>query len=539
MKVKISKRNFIGIAVLAAIFAAMFGEGWYLTCEYESSFSVFALPKLSNNIFYVLFGIVSFFLFAGLIYCFKSIIDKNGIKIDINNSKKVNLLRFLLIFGLFEIVYLVVLFCCYPGFFNYDGMFQTVQVLYDEVPYNAHHPLLHTLIEGGIIKLGYKLHNEDLTLGVFLYNAFQMTMCAVTFSYVVEYIKIRFKSKFLHIFSIIYFAIHPTVIMFAMSTTKDIFCYLALLIAIIKIYDLYAKFSVDKDGRIIDYISISICLFLSAMIRKNIVYALVVFTVFAVILAKKHRVKILIALVAAIMLSQVFNTGLTRIFHAKEASFNEALSVPYQQLNRVYIVKGPEAFTEEELALLFTYADESNLHTYDPVMADYSKATFGFYYDDVISKDKGTFVRLWFKKGIENPGTYIESFLYNTYQAWYPLTRTKEYKKNRYYDVTVWNEEYSKPLVSKVYDTVIDYAYCGFDKFPVYRLIFLTGLYMWITLYVAWDSIMRQKKGTLITVALIGFVTLTNFIGPVSDIRYYLILFYALPVLIGMCRGNR
>ena len=86
--------------------------------------------------------------------------------------------QWLLAGGILYGCYLTLLICCYPGFYNYDMGNQLPQIMYPEVPFTAHHPLLHTIVGGGIITIGYHLRSVDLTFGVFLYNAVQMAICA-------------------------------------------------------------------------------------------------------------------------------------------------------------------------------------------------------------------------------------------------------------------------------------------------------------------------------------------------------------------------
>ena len=72
-------------------------------------------------------------------------------------------LKFFLILFLF---YLPFLLLSFPGNLCYDVIGQIEQVLAGS--YSAHHPLLHTLIVGGFVKLGQRLFSSAET-GLFLY----------------------------------------------------------------------------------------------------------------------------------------------------------------------------------------------------------------------------------------------------------------------------------------------------------------------------------------------------------------------------------
>ena len=130
--------------------------------------------------------------------------------------------QWLLAGGILYGCYLLLLIACYPGFYNYDIGNQLPQIMYPEVPFTAHHPLLHTIVGGGIITIGYHLRSVDLTFGVFLYNVVQMAVCASCFSYAVVFLYRKTGNRILAVLSELFYILCPPVVMFAMSTTKDV-----------------------------------------------------------------------------------------------------------------------------------------------------------------------------------------------------------------------------------------------------------------------------------------------------------------------------
>ena len=62
----------------------------------------------------------------------------------------------------------------FPGSFAYDVPFQLEQVFTDS--YSTHHPLLHTLLMGSLVKLGH--HFGNINLGAALYTLVQMAVMA-------------------------------------------------------------------------------------------------------------------------------------------------------------------------------------------------------------------------------------------------------------------------------------------------------------------------------------------------------------------------
>lgn len=534
---KIKHINIIYIC-LAILLGAMFGTGWYLTNTYGSDFFAFSLPALNATWGYIVASFIMAMILFPTFTFVDHLINKYGKGMSFGAQEKFSIKRFLIIFAIIEVVYVLILILSYPGYFVYDGGNQLIQVLYDETPYSAHHPLFHTLLFGWIVKIGYKIYPKDLSFGIFLYNLFQMTLCGLSFSYVIEFIRRTFKNKILYIFSIIYFAIHPTIIIFAMATTKDIICYLGVLLGFVFIYEIIGTLREEKTVKIYKYILALVFLMIAVLTRKNVGYAIVLFALITLIFQKKGRLKITLLMIGSVILGSLINAGLNKAFSAEEASMNEALSIPYQQINRVYIIKGEAAFDSQELEYLYSICDKDNLFAHDPTMADYSKTTFGFYYDDVISKDKVRFFKFWAKKGIENPGTYIEAFLYTTYQGWYPFTINKDCKGPRYYDITGFNEEwgteYHGGKYNFMYRLIEGIRFCEYSKIPVVRLIFQTGSYFALFLLGLAICLANKKKEESMVLLLILSIIATNLMGPVADVRYYLILFYLCPLILGM-----
>lgn len=446
--------------------------------------------------------------------------------------------QWLLAGGILYGCYLILLICCYPGFYNYDMGYQLPQIMYPEVPFTAHHPLLHTIVGGGIITIGYHLQSVDLTFGVFLYNAVQMAICASCFSYAIVSMYRKTGSRVLAVLSELFYILCPPVVMFAMSTTKDVACYAFLLVAVLKVCEIYTDLNAQKQPPRRQWITTGTLLCLSSLLRNNIVYALPFAAVLAVILVAYGRKQQILFWTVMILLPFVMNKGMILAVNATPGSAAEALSVPFQQIARVYVDKGESAFTREELDYLYTCIDPGDFEMYDPIIADQIKTAF-WRHLDVIMADKGKALKFWIKKGLQYPGCYIESFLDNTYQAWYPLTSLHDRKNNRYFDITYWNEEYASPKVPEIYNFYTAMKEDSYVKWPVFRLFCVTGtmfITLLVSLFYAW---WRRDKSVGISLFMTLLVAGTCMCGPVSDIRYYLILFELFPILLGYLNGKK
>lgn len=523
------KRKCIIVGILAFILTLMQVLGWQISMDYGSSvhqsaffqnIGVLTVPQC------ILWGIIEWVVFFVLLSAAFAVADRCGKKIALTNHKKYIWIVF---WGVLFAVWLVFLWGCYPGFFNYDMGNQMVQVMYEEVPYNAHHTLVHTLFGGGLITLGYRLRDVDLTLGMLMYNGVQMLMCSGCLAFSVGYILKRTGSKVAAALAFIFYAICPPVVMFAMSTTKDVLCYSFLVVALVQMLELYEDLAKGLKVSWKRWVIIGIWLSISALIRKNIIYAVVVFAVFSILTFKKEWKRQILLFASVVLVYFVVNHALESALNAIPGSVNEALCVPYQQIARLYNEVGPEAFTEEEYELLSTLLPPDALYYYDPVMGDYTKANFSVGIE-TLKANPWPYVGLWLKKGLEYPQIYLESILYNTYQAWYPGTQVLERRRIRYFDISDWQYQYGAPHwqgLFTFYEKIHHGEYIGW---PVVRLLFATGTMFWGAIITWFYGMWRRDKGVILTYLFVILTCGTTFLGPVSDVRYYLQLFYLFPV---------
>lgn len=543
---KPDKRNLVLAGLLALILSLLQISGWQISMDYGSSFhqsAFFQNIGLLTPIQCIIWFIIEFcIVFFCILFCFQ-LAEKKQCCLQPSPRKLSAFFqtfrpKWLLVFSMLYVIWLFFLWGCYPGFYNYDGGNQLVQVMYDEVPYDAHHPLLHTLFSGGIITLGYHLNNTDLTLGVFLHNMIQMAICAACLTYALFYIAKRTANYVLMILSFAFYALCPPIVMLAMSTTKDVLCYSFFLVAILQLQQLYEKCRSDASQSKIDWIRPGIFLLLSCLIRKNIIYAIVIYSVVALCFFCYQRKKQCLLYLSVIILYFIIDNFLLFALDAIPGSINEMFSVPYQQMARLYVEEGKDAFTEEEYILLSQIVPPDALTCYDPVMGDHTKINFypGL---ETLLENKWEYIKFWIKKGFEYPKIFLDSFLYNTYQAWYPWTTNLEYRYNRYFDITGWQTEYGRPNWQGLYNYYTAVSTGSYTQYPVIRLLFSTGTMFWAAIIAFFYCIWRKHTPAVLALLLVLLVCATCFLGPVADVRYYLILFYLLPVCISFfCRGG-
>lgn len=113
--------------------------------------------------------------------------------------------------------YVPMLLLMLPGSFAYDVPFQLEQVFTGR--YSTHHPLLHTLLLGGCVKLGRAL--GSINLGAALYTVLQMTGLAACFALACASVARQSGARAARR-SAVFFAAYPLHMMMAVNATKDV-----------------------------------------------------------------------------------------------------------------------------------------------------------------------------------------------------------------------------------------------------------------------------------------------------------------------------
>lgn len=534
------KRKRIVVFVLAALFAVLQIAGsrisvYYNTTVHRSNFAQYiGASGIRCVIWYFLFFAV---LYVGIGQFFTLLEKTEDSPAEKSDDEKGNLILWIIFSILLFLCWLPCYTASYPGFYNYDAFSQVPQALYEEVPYSAHHPLLHTLLMGKIIAFGYH-HGTDLNSGIALHSVFQMLVCAVSLSFVLCYIRKVVRLRWMTMLSFCYFAFFPPVPMFAMSTTKDTLFSVLLLFVVIFLHDMCQDMSAffHSGWRIFVFWGtvLLMCLF-----RKNGVYAFLCLVPFFVLLQRRYAKQVLVLCCVIIFSYFIADKCLIRMLNAERGSTEEMLSVPMQQVARVYNDYGKAAFSEEELSLIYAGISEEDLLGYNPFLSDSIKNYFDY---SVIQNNRLTFFKLWIEKGIRYPKTYIRAFLDNTYQAWYPWTSIIKKPgdiQTDYFEMDMCAGGYrdsKMPGLLQFYNKIATEFY--YQKIPGLRLLFSPGAMLWVAIFTFGYALYRKKYPVMISGLLILFYCLTVLAGPVSLVRYYLILFYAFPVCIGYCLEN-
>lgn len=335
--------------------------------------------------------------------------------------------RMLIIFSLIVICWTIVLLGVYPGYFCYDAPSQYEDYINGNI--NDWHPPIHTVFLGFIISTVSAI-TKSYNMGIFAYTFLQILITAACFTYCISFLEKQKISKIIRIISIIYYAIFPTVVMFVMCNTKDIFFSAVVIISMIMALEALQnkeKFLKSRG----EQAKLILIIFLAIILRKNAIYAYIPFLIIFG-LAFKNK-KILIPIIGVVVSYLIYTILIYGIFKIENKRNVEAFSVPLQQIARVYNYNY-ENLTQEEIDTIHEFITDEQIKEYLPECSDPLKV---IYLDEF---GKGRFIKLWFQIGIKNIGTYIDSFLANTLGYWYPDTIVDGYNKR---DPMLYSEETS------------------------------------------------------------------------------------------------
>ncbi|WP_026650865.1 DUF6020 family protein [Butyrivibrio proteoclasticus] len=429
-----------------------------------------------------------------------------------------------------------VLLAEFPGFFVYDAQDELNEVL--TRTFTTHHPLLHVLLLGGTITLIHKI-SGSWNAGIFLYIVLQMLVITWIFAYVITFLKKRGVGKKYRIFWLLFYGLFPTIVMYTLCSSKDgLFSALLLLLTVflVQLFEDPQEFLASKT-RVAAFVATAV---LMPCFRHNGFYAYLVFVPIAIaFLWKKKSIKLTTILAGPIVLYLVVNLALSSLFGATGTTHHqEILTVPIMQLARSYKYDR-DSMSEEDIKTLTSYIPEENLNLYTDKVSDLVKVDFN---NDLYEANSRDFWDLWFKMLKKSPGTYLNAWLLTCYGYFYPPASFDVYKGTSmftftYEDNCYFGYEVELPGERHSFIPIIDkfYRYISIGTFPkdapIPALIFAPGLWLIVYLFVFCYRICRKKKNGVLPFLPMVLTCLTVMLGPTYLVRYVVILWFNLPLL--------
>lgn len=433
------------------------------------------------------------------------------------------------------ICWLPTLLSLFPGAFSYDAYEEWQQVKNGVI--TSHHPVLHVLFLGGLVEGFYTL-TGSYNVGIAIYSVIQMALLACALSYSVCFLREIKMPRIVQYGTLIFYGISPVIGLFSISATKDVLFTAAELLFFI--FCIRILFNRDKFFEKKGWKAGFVVAALGTMIlRNNGLYVAVIMLLIFAVICRKYWKKYLLLMVAVIVPYILYAGPVYQALDVTKGGVQEMLSVPIQQMARVYH-SGAGEMALEDLETLYKYLPKENLEAYKSTVADPVKTGFnGEYFRD----NKAEFVKLWAKLLVENPLTYVNSFLTNTVDFWYPNAVVDGYQdaygRSSYFDYRV--AEPGEEVV--IFDSLhAVYEAISWDKEaqtkPLAFFMLSPGWYF-VCVLVTIAYFLYSRRYQMVLVSLIFVLSfLTVLLGPMALVRYVLIFYFGIPLLVALCFGK-
>ena len=492
---------------------------------------------------WIIIFILSLYFTPFICFAWKGI-EKLWIDGEITAEKETNVRKrkeFLLYWLVIFLCWIPVFLAFYPGAFVYDATDEYVQVA--TRTFTTHHPLAHVLLLGGMVCAGNKLF-DSYNIGIAMYTICQMAVLSGVFSYTVCYIKRKINHRYITLATVLFYGLFPVIPMYAVCSAKDGIFTAAFLLVVIKMLQFLedaSSFGKNKGNVIVSILAAVVMM----LFRNNGMYAYVVWIPVISILSlflkkdKKDILKIVVLMVVSVLLFVGTSKILTIVTKADASESQEIMTVPIQQMVRTYQY-APETYSEDEQEILYEIIPQEDLHLYNARISDLVKSKFN---NAVFNADKGKYLRLWAKIGMRKPMIYLNAWLMTSYGYWYPDAVINVYGGNAVYTFTYQDSSYfgfeteypgvrdSKfPWLEEQYRRISLELYQ--QKIPGVSMLFSPGFLFWVYVFCFVYFLQKGKWNQVVAFGGIFLLWATVILGPTYLVRYVLILWFALPVLL-------
>lgn len=515
---KLNKRQKKYSFVLAIIISAMLSVGSIVGLYTNEVTLIFT----TKNVIYAI-G-----CFSGLLIIFYKLLGfifKKSKKVNlVENHEKMKLKTFLIIIAVIFAGDLLYFIRFYPAIMTPDSYY--VIHYANNFIMSDFHTFGHTWFFGIFFHLGKLLFNS-LNAAVAFSMIIQMLCMSTIFATAIKYFYNKGLNKNVCILLTIFFALSPLHTYYSVTLWRDIMFGGSFVIMLICLYEFVSCKDKIKPSYIILFI---IGALIMLFFRNNGIYVYLFCIPFIIIIMKDKRIKMSILTIAIACFYFIVKGPVFNYFNVEKSTTVEAFSIPLQQIARVVASnKDINAEDEDYLKNLFKDYDEVAIE-YKPYISDPIKRETR---NDVLSDNKGSFLKTYLNLFVKYPNIYIEAYLSQTLGYWYPDVI---YNSTGGETSSIFEGEnvYSSPLTSQWYNRLIDKTVSR--KIPLSNFIWSLGT-QFIILLISFTITMylENKKYLLCYVPLFGLWLSMMAATPVfCELRYVYGLFTCMPFLLVM-----
>ena len=407
------RRKLIYSSILSFLLTIMLAIGWI----YDELGGIKALHG-NNLVLLVLISILVFivFLSVGNLLFDRCCLQNNRIRRK-NKCWYLQILEmhpFLTAFITLLVLYIPYLIMSYPAIFMSDTKDSICDGIGISVRPTTHHTFAYIKLIALLINGGHAI-TGSWNVSAAIASAVQFTLLISIISYGI-YVLIKYAEvpSIYASFLIIYYAINPRIVNYMCVLTKDIYYVAFFYLFLISIFFIY------KQGlNIKNLIIATISLLGVTLFRKDGIYV-AVFSLVALLffISKRDKKYIVLLITFIVAFSACLNVFVEDVLQIPSGSKREMLSIPLQQMGR-YVNEYPKEINETQQQIILENFSFSTLedmgNSYNPSLSDPIKNSFEYKSNDIF--------KVWLQLGLKRPGVYIESFLANYYQYFYPFSQ--------------------------------------------------------------------------------------------------------------------
>ncbi|MDY5348738.1 MAG: DUF6020 family protein [Candidatus Ventricola sp.] len=431
--------------------------------------------------------------------------------------------------------WLPVWLCFFPANIGYDFAGEYNQHVAGE--YSSLHPLLHSVIQNGIITLCE--HLVSRTFGLFLLTLLQVLCLSAALAACCTFAQRRGAPAWALCAMTAFFALHPIFSVLAVSTTKDTMFAAALIAYSLLLFELLEA---PDEGlaRKRCWAALIVLAVLTALLRNNGAFALAFSLPAFIIAARGHRRQAALLSAAAVAASVGVFALLSAAMDCQPMSSRQLLSLPAQQLVRAYNLS--PSLTDEDRAEIESWYLTNEGLVLLPHLADPAK---GYLDNDRLEAEgSGAFLSLWARHAGDSLHQYIEAFLMLNVGSWYPddVSHAQIYPEQR------WQGQgylYLCPTGTTQQGFTVSCHLPGvrsflqricssnrYQRVPLISLLFCPAIFFWALIFVCAALVARRQARLLPAVLAVLGLWFSYLLGACTLPRYMLPLFSLAPTLL-------
>lgn len=436
---------------------------------------------------------------------------------------------FLIMTGVLLVFWMPVLLALYPGVYAYDASWQ--HDMYCMGAVSEHHPVIHTYIVGWIIDTVYN-KTGMFNKAILVYTIWQELVMAVGCGFIFYELHRRKSRTWMHVLALAFFCLYPPFVIFVFTSTKDSLFAIAVADLTFLLLGMFEDAKAFWNKRVNRVLFVVFALEV-VILRNNSVYAVILTLPFIIVFmlrAKETRVKALRTLTIAVVLFLLYKYPFTNAVTVEGVSKAEMLSVPCQQIMRVYYYHGDELTADDKNLVDELFNRKKWYNYFNPYIADASKGSLT---EEAVNERFGEFKALWLKWLKQYPSEYVDSFLENTYGFWFPWPTyvLMSFGDEGYTTIAVTGPGEANTKIPALHD-----FFALFENSDIVMgngwisWLFAPATFFYIAMIVAFYMLKAKRKALGIPFVYLGLLWLTYLLGPVAMVRYALYLYALVPV---------